>query len=310
MDSSTSARIDVRSGTSMVADLASPTVAPLDWRASRPIRPSRLAEAGLVPASPSQTRTATPARTNGTPALITATPRVGPSDRVVAPRAQDAATRVLIVDDHTAFCDALAMAIDMQDDLVCIGGAASLGEAMAIIDGNPPDVILMDVHLPDGDGIEATTRIRDAAPDALILILTGHADAGILARAAAAGASGFLPKESPIATVLQSIRAVRRGAMMIDGAVLATLLERMVPALAPVPKPEPKADDLLLTQRERDVLQLMAEGQNSHAIAIALNISLHTCRGYQKSVMAKLDAHSQLEAVVMATRRHLVRLAV
>jgi DNA-binding NarL/FixJ family response regulator len=235
---------------------------------------------------------------------------VEPPKRDGAPRAQDAATRVLIVDDHTAFCDALAMAIDLQDDLVCIGGAASLREAMATIDGNPPDVILMDVHLPDGDGIEATARIRSAAPDALILILTGHADAGILARAAAAGASGFLPKESPIATVLQSIRAVRRGAMLIDGAVLATLLERMVPALAPVPKPESKDDDLLLTQRERDVLQLMAEGQNSHAIAIALNISLHTCRGYQKSVMAKLDAHSQLEAVVMATRRHLVRLAV
>jgi DNA-binding NarL/FixJ family response regulator len=237
-------------------------------------------------------------------------PKVDASNRAAPPRTQERATRVLVVDDHTAFCDALAMAIDLQDDLICVGGAASLSEAMATIDGNAPDVILMDVHLPDGDGIEATARIREAAPDALILILTGHADAGILARAAAAGASGFLPKESPIATVLQSIRAVRRGAMMIDGAVLATLLERMVPALVPAPKPEPKDDDLLLTQRERDVLQLMAEGQNSHAIAIALNISLHTCRGYQKSVMAKLDAHSQLEAVVMATRRHLVRLAV
>jgi DNA-binding NarL/FixJ family response regulator len=208
-------------------------------------------------------------------------------------------TRVLIVDDHRAFSEALAIAVDIQDDLTCVGGAGSIAEALALLGEADPDVILMDVRLPDGDGIEATCRVRSAAPHALVLILTGHTDVDVLSRAASAGASGFLPKESSISAVIETIRAARSGNMLVDGTTLAAILGGLS-----VPKGSRDSTEGLpvLTPREHDVLSLMGQGMDPHGIAASLGISLHTCRGYQKAIMSKLDVHSQLEAVVVATR--------
>jgi DNA-binding NarL/FixJ family response regulator len=212
-------------------------------------------------------------------------------------------TRVLIVDDHRAFADALTIAIGVHADLASVGTALSIAGAIELARRATPDVVLLDIHLPDGDGIEALARISEAAPGARILILTGHTDVEVLARAAAAGAAGFLPKESSIASVIGAIRGARAGEMHVEGVLLAAILGRV--AAAP-PPPGPDEDDPVLTPRERDVLRLMGQGMDPHAIAAALRISLHTCRGYQKAIMAKLQAHSQLEAVVVATRRGLL----
>jgi DNA-binding NarL/FixJ family response regulator len=212
-------------------------------------------------------------------------------------------TRVLIVDDHRAFSEALAIAVDIQDDLACVGGAGSIAEALALVGEADPDIILMDVRLPDGDGIEATSRVRSAAPHALVLILTGHTDVDVLSRAASAGASGFLPKESSISAVIETIRAARSGNMLVDGTTLAAILG----GLSVQKGSKDNVDGApILTPREHDVLSLMGQGLDPHGIAASLGISLHTCRGYQKAIMSKLDVHSQLEAVVVATRLRLI----
>jgi len=212
-------------------------------------------------------------------------------------------TRVLIVDDHRAFSEALAIAVGMQGDLACVGGAGSIEEALRLASEASPDIVLMDVRLPDGDGIDAIARVRAAAPEALVLILTGHTDVDVLARAASAGASGFLPKESSISAIIETIRAARGGNMLVDGTTLAAILGGLSIHNGTHEKP---AGTPLLTPRERDVLTLMGQGLDPHGIAASLGISLHTCRGYQKAIMAKLDVHSQLEAVVVATRRRLI----
>jgi DNA-binding NarL/FixJ family response regulator len=215
-----------------------------------------------------------------------------------------ARTRVLIVDDHRSFADALTMAIDIHDDLACVGAASSIATAIDTARAVVPDVVLLDIHLPDGDGIDAMQQIRDACPGARVVILTGHTDVEVLARAAAAGASGFLPKESPIGSVISAIRAARHGEMHIEGAMLAAILGRVSSPAAGVGRTDP--DAAALTPRETDVLLLMGQGMDPHAIASWLGISLHTCRGYQKAIMAKLRAHSQLEAVVLASRKGLL----
>lgn len=211
-------------------------------------------------------------------------------------------TRVLVVDDHLSFSGAIGIAIDAQDDLACVGAASSVAEAVDGVRRHQPDVILMDIYLPDGDGIEATERIVALSPSTRVLILTGHTDVDVLARAANAGACGFLPKESPIGAVIRAIRSARDGQLLVDGSTLAAILGRVRRHGAA----EPPGDAPTLTRRERDVLALMGQGLDPHAIAKELGISLHTCRGYQKSIMAKLDAHSQLETVVIATRQGLI----
>jgi DNA-binding NarL/FixJ family response regulator len=212
--------------------------------------------------------------------------------------------RVLIVDDHAALSGALAIAIDAHPGLHCVGTTATIDATVASMRELTPDVVLMDVFLPDGDGIDAIPALQAATPGVRILILTGHADVDLLARAAAAGASGFLPKESPIGSVIGAVRAAGEGQILVDGTTLASILGRL--ARSSRHGQDPGSDIPRLTRREADVLRLMARGLDPHAIAKELGISLNTCRGYQKSLMAKLGAHSQLEAVVIGTRRGLV----
>jgi DNA-binding NarL/FixJ family response regulator len=229
------------------------------------------------------------------------------AERPLLPDGSNAAalpTRVVIVDDHASFADALAIAIDAHADLQCVGTASTLGAALGMLATARPDVVLMDVLLPDGNGIDAIPQVIQAVPGARVLVLTGHTDVDLLSRAAGLGASGFLPKESPVASVIGAVRAAVSGQMLVDGATLASILVRLArgPAAAPAPAP----DVPVLTNREADVLALMGQGMDPHAIAKELGISLNTCRGYQKTLMAKLGAHSQLEAVVIGTRKGLL----
>ena len=215
-----------------------------------------------------------------------------------------ATTRVLLVDDHRAFAEALAVAIDRNPDLACVGTPTTIAECLEVVQQTAPDVVLLDIYLPDGDGIDAIPSIRASDPDVRIVVMTGYTDVDVMARAATAGASGFLPKENSIAAVLSAIRAVRDGQMLVDGSTLAAILGR-VSRSAPGPRGQGQGSNHLTT-REQDVLDLMGQGLDPHAIAGRLGISLHTCRGYQKSILAKLEAHSQLEAVVVAARRGMI----
>src|ERR1700730_3089314 len=139
----------------------------------------------------------------------------------------DMAQRVLIVDDHLAFAEAVAIAIDLQGDLECVGATPTVEEALQLVGDRTPDVVLMDVYLPGVDGIEGTRRIKASNPEIRVLILTGPTELDILTHAATAGASGFLPKESSLQEVVDAIRVPVDDKIVVDASTLAALIERL-----------------------------------------------------------------------------------
>jgi len=209
--------------------------------------------------------------------------------------------RVLVVDDHRAVAESIAIAIDLQSDMRCVGIAATIAEGRAVFLTSHPDILLTDVRLPDGDGVEASRSLLKLDPDLRIVILTAYTDVELVARVASIGACGILPKESSISTVLDALRRAGEGEMSVDGSVLSVLLDR-VQAARPAVSP-PTAS---LTERETEVLGCLCQGLDPQTIARRLGISVHTCRGHVKSILGKLEAHSQLEAVVKAMRWGLV----
>jgi DNA-binding NarL/FixJ family response regulator len=211
---------------------------------------------------------------------------------------------VLVVEDQRALASALQVGIDAQPDLACIGAVGTVAEAMQLVSPLSPDVVLMDIRLPGVDGIEGTRQIKASHPSARVLILTADATPGRLTDAAAAGAAGFLAKDSSFADILTAIRSPVDGTILIEGTTLAALLAGLrAPELGPQAR---DANPAGLSPRELEVLELMGEGLDPRAIADRLVVSLHTARGHVKKVMMKLGAHSQLEAVVTATRSGLL----
>jgi DNA-binding NarL/FixJ family response regulator len=207
-------------------------------------------------------------------------------------------SRVMVVDDHRTFAELLARALDAEDDLVCVGHARDGEEAIRMVGELRPDLVLMDLELPGRDGISVTAELTAADPDLKVLILTAHAGTGELTRAGAAGACGFLAKDGSLDEVLDALRTAHRGSLLLPSEVAA--------GFARVPRP--RAEEAGLTPRELEVLRLLGQGREPRAIARELGVSLYTCRGYVKSVLAKLDVHSQLEAVVAASRSGLIRI--
>ena len=231
-------------------------------------------------------------------------PATGPGPAAGASRAGADPVRVLIVDDHASLAGAMAMAINGRAGMRCVGCVVSIAGALTAVATLDPDVVLLDVFLPDGNGIEVIPELLAARPGVRILVLTGHTDVDALARAAAAGASGFLPKESTIEAVIGAIKAASDGQLLVDGTTLASILGR----LAQSSRQAREVVDQVpaLTPREQDVLALMGQGLDPHAISLQLGISVNTTRGYLKGLMRKLGAHSQLEVIVISSRNGLL----
>lgn len=201
-------------------------------------------------------------------------------------------TRVLIVDDHTTFAELLSGALDREPDLLSIGTAGTVASGIEQCRALEPDVIIMDHQLPDGSGIDAASQILAFAPHSRIIILTGHPTPQGLAQAASLGAAAFLPKGGSLAVVLDALRYSPRGGMIVPPGMIAQY-----------PKPEPEAVTRAnLTAREMEILRLMAMGHDVGTNSRLLGITLNTCRGHVKSILAKLGTHSQLEAVAAATK--------
>jgi DNA-binding NarL/FixJ family response regulator len=205
--------------------------------------------------------------------------------------------RVLIVDDHYALADSLGLAIDLERDMECVGLAGTVSQALELVVGCRPDVVLMDVGLPDGDGIEGTARIKAVRPDTSVLVLTAHPSPRLMARAA-----GFLRKEARVTEILRAVRLVMNGELSLDASAMRALIN--VVSKEPGKRVEARSPNL--TDREHEVLTLMVAGLGPKAIAARLGIGVSTCRGHVKAILQKLGVHSQLEAVAVATRDRLV----
>ncbi len=183
--------------------------------------------------------------------------------------------------------------------------------SVLVVEDQQVDVVLMDIQLPETNGIEGTKRIKAAFPDVSILILTAALTSQRLAAAAEAGAAGFLAKDCSFTDILAAIRNPMPGKMVIEGAALAELIKNVPPAptSAEVEQPPgqpPRPERARLTAREQEVLALMGEGLDPTAIAERLVLSVYTARGHVKNIMMKLGAHTQLEAVVLARRSGLL----
>lgn len=218
-------------------------------------------------------------------------------------------TTVMVVEDQQALASALEVAINAQSDLESVGAARTVDDALQMMTRRVPDVVLNNVELPGADGIEGTRRVKASHPH--VRVLTAGASSHRLAAAADAGAAGFLSKDTAFSEIVAAICNPADGKMVIEGTTLKDLLADIRPPAAPVPS-EPAVhagrppDWATLTTREREVLALMGEGLSPRAIADRLTVSLHTSRGHIKNIMVKLGVHSQLEAVVVATRAGLL----
>jgi DNA-binding NarL/FixJ family response regulator len=232
--------------------------------------------------------------------------------------AEKASTSVLVVEDQQVLASALEIAIGTQPDLDCVGSASTVDDAVTQISARKPDVVLMDIQLPGTNGIEGTRRIKAAFPDVSILILTANVTSQRLAAAAEAGATGFLAKHGPFSDILAAIRSPKPTKMVIQPAAFDESIHvppARVPAEVGQPaevrqqaETSPRAKRARLTAREQEVLALMGEGLDPASIAERLVVSVYTARGHVKHIMMKLGAHTQLEAVVLATRSGLLPL--
>jgi DNA-binding NarL/FixJ family response regulator len=207
---------------------------------------------------------------------------------------RDRPVRVLIVDDHEVLTSSLAMALDEQPDLKTVAVAANLKDASGLMRTSTPDVVLLDHRLPDGDGVKAIPELQSLRPSAGIVVLTASASESVLLAAIEAGAAGFVSKTRGLDEVASAIRAAGNGETVISPEMLRRLLPRL--------QRDGSAPRTELTERENDVLALVAEGLSNAAIAEQLSVSVHTVRNHIANLSAKLGAHSKLEALAIAVR--------
>jgi DNA-binding NarL/FixJ family response regulator len=218
--------------------------------------------------------------------------------------------RTLIVDDHALFRRGLEIVLVTEPDIEVVGQASDGAEAVQRAAESLPDVVLMDVRMPRSSGIEACRQIKEVAPSAKIVILTMSDEEEDLFEAIRAGASGYLLKDIPLDEVSEAVRSVHGGQSLISPAMAGKLLSEFA-ALArrdnderPQQVPAPK-----LTDREMQVLKLVARGMNNRDIAKALFISDNTVKNHVRNILEKLQIHSRMEAVMVAVREKLIELS-
>jgi DNA-binding NarL/FixJ family response regulator len=206
-------------------------------------------------------------------------------------------TRVFVVDDHEMVAHSLGVAIGNEPGFEVVGTATSMRACLEDAPRLEPDVVVMDLRLGDGDGLMATRRLRSSYPEVNVIMLTAVADDGALARALEAGCCGFVTKQARIEDLFVAIRAAANGTTSFPLGMVDQLVRRGDHATRPD-----------LSARELEVLRLLAAGQSTTTIAETLSLSVHTTRNHVRNIMTKLDAHSRLDAVVLAARSGLIDL--
>lgn len=209
---------------------------------------------------------------------------------------------LLIADDHRVLTDALATVVGLDDTLEMVAPPVHDAEsAVALCLEHLPDVVLMDIEFKGGmSGIEATRRIKEASPSTNVVIMTAHDDDRLLVDAVEAGASGFLGKDEAAQELLSAAKAAAEGEVLIDPMTLA----RILPQVAREREQQRDALALLndLTDREREILTLLAQGKRNDDIASQLYISPQTVQTHVRNILGKLRVHSKLEAVSFAVK--------
>jgi DNA-binding NarL/FixJ family response regulator len=219
----------------------------------------------------------------------------------------DAKLRVLIVDDHALFRRGLQMVLRQEADIDVVGEAADSHEAVEKAQELMPDVVLMDVRMPGQSGIKATEQIRDNLPHAKILMLTISDEEADLYDAIKAGASGYLLKEISIDEVADAVRSVWAGQSRVSPSMASKLLTEFA-AMSRRAEERQQLPAPRLTNREMEVLKLVAQGMNNRDIAKELFISENTVKNHIRNILEKLHLHSRMEAVVYAVREKLLEI--
>jgi DNA-binding NarL/FixJ family response regulator len=204
-------------------------------------------------------------------------------------------TRCLVVDDHTVLREGLGILFGDAEDLELIGNVETGEEAIDAACDLKPEVVLMDVRLPGIDGVSAVKRIHQVAPSVQFVMFTAYGDKRLLSDAIAAGARGYVMKGSPPADLLRAIRTVADGKAFVDPSLSPALL--MTDA-APGDRP--------LSEREREILQLLAEGFHTEEVARRIGLSVETVKSDTKRVIAKLQADTRTHAVAIALRQAII----
>jgi len=210
--------------------------------------------------------------------------------------------KVLVVDDHTIVRDGICALLALAGDMEVVGEAANGSEALKMVKELRPDVVLMDIAMPIMDGLEATRRIHREFPRIAILVLTQYDDKEYVFPVIEAGASGFISKVAASSELANGIRAVYQGDSYLSPQVAKLLIQNYQQgggraSLDPYER---------LTERERDVLKLLAEGHTAQEIADMLVITIKTVEGHKTNLMAKLDLHNRVELVKYALRKGII----
>jgi DNA-binding NarL/FixJ family response regulator len=212
-----------------------------------------------------------------------------------------AAIRVLIVDDHAVFSDALATILRTEPEIEVVGTGGTVQQAIASARALQPDVVLLDVHLPDGSGIAAAAAIKKDRPQTQVVILTSDEEESVLRSAVQAGVTGYLSKHESAAQVVLAVRSAARGEALIAPYMLARLLRGLQ-------KKDESGPATPLTPRELEVLRELSLGHDNEAVAKNLKMSPNTVRTHVQNILSKLDVHSKLEAVSRGIREGWIRI--
>ena len=211
--------------------------------------------------------------------------------------------RIVLADDHAVMRRGLRLVLLEQEDFQVVGEASDGREAVRLAETLQPDVMVLDISMPGLNGIEAARQISAKHPNTALVVLSMHSDEGYILRALKAGVRGYLLKESPESDFIQAIHCVSQGKAFFSPAVSRTLAEDYVRQ-----SNERDIEDSydLLTVREREILQLIAEGRSNKEVAATLNLSVYTVETHRSNVMNKLNLHSIPELILYAVRKGVI----
>jgi two-component system response regulator NreC len=211
--------------------------------------------------------------------------------------------RILLADDHTIIRSGLKLLLEQQPDFKVIAEAKDGREAVQLATAHRPNVAVLDIGMPQLNGIEAARQILAAAPETRVVILSMHSDEGYVLRALKAGARAYILKNSAELDLIRAIRMVNEGKSFFSPVISKMLLEDYIRQVQ-----EKSVEDSydLLTTREREVLQLLAEGKSNKDVAAILNLSLHTVETHRGNILQKLNLHGVPELILYAVRKGII----